>query len=97
MELTCFSMIHMSILTISLVVADFFHSRTELIHVHLLLGGIIVVIFFGLCKYGFEQINWILLAISFVFLITTLIFIKSESPQRCYRKCIKCKKIQPQC
>jgi hypothetical protein len=90
-------MIVMSILTISLVFADFLHNKTELIHVHLFLGGISVVVFFGLCKYGFEQINWVLLAISFVFVITTLLFMKVKSPERCYRKCIRCKKIPEEC
>ena len=58
----CASGILMSALTIALVLADIYHDKINYIIEHAILGGVVSLLFFTLCSYGYEIINWIILA-----------------------------------
>jgi hypothetical protein len=53
----------MSALTLGLILADIYHDRINYITEHAILGGIVSILFFTMCSYGFEIINWVILAI----------------------------------
>lgn len=52
----------MSALGLGLILADIYNDRINYITEHAILGGIISVLFFTMCNYGYEIINWFLLA-----------------------------------
>ena len=53
----------MGALVISLVVADVWFWRTRRVIPHIFLGGIVTTLFFTLCQYGYELVNWSLLGL----------------------------------
>lgn len=59
----CASGILMSALTLALILADIYNDRINYIAEHAILGGIVSILFFTMCSYGFEVINWVILAI----------------------------------
>ena len=59
----CASGILMSALTLALILADIYNDRINYIAEHAILGGIVSILFFTMCSYGFEIINWVILAI----------------------------------
>jgi hypothetical protein len=58
----CASGILMSALGLGLILADIYNDRINYITEHAILGGIVSILFFTMCSYGYEIINWILLA-----------------------------------
>ena len=67
----CASGLLVSALVLIIILNDIFSYRIHYLVEHFFLGGIVCTLFFTLCNYGFEQINWIFLA-----LIPVCIFIK---------------------
>jgi hypothetical protein len=57
----CASGILISALGLALILADIYNDRINYITEHAILGGIVAVLFFTMCSYGYEIINWILL------------------------------------
>jgi hypothetical protein len=74
----CASGILMAALTLALVLVDFYHFRLDYAGQHALLGGIISILFFAMCNYGLEMINWIVLAIIPVYVVLTWYFSSKE-------------------
>jgi cadmium resistance protein CadD (predicted permease) len=70
MEL-CPSGLLLSALVLLIILNDIFSNRIYYVLEHFFLGTITCALFFTLCNYGLEQINWIFLA-----LIPIIIFIK---------------------
>jgi hypothetical protein len=50
-------------LTVGLLITDFWHIRQDRMIAHLFLGGLMTLLFYGLCAYGYEALNWGFLAI----------------------------------
>jgi len=57
----CKSSILMGAFTAAIMIADISHSRNDRLIKHFFLGSIVTVLFFTMCQYGYESINWILL------------------------------------
>jgi len=64
----------MSALSLGLILADIYNDRINYITEHAILGGIVTMLFFTLCSYGYEVINWALLAIIPVFIFFKWLF-----------------------
>lgn len=67
----CASGLLVSALVLIIILNDIFSYRMKYVVEHFFLGGIVCTLFFTLCNYGLEQVNWIFLA-----LIPVSIFIK---------------------
>ena len=74
----CASGILMSALTLGLILADIYHDRINYIAEHAILGGIVSVLFFTLCSYGYEIVNWVLLGSVFLFVFFMWAFSSKE-------------------
>ena len=70
----CASGILISALGLALILADIYNDRINYITEHAILGGIVAVLFFTLCSYGYEVINWALLASVFLFIFFKWLF-----------------------
>jgi hypothetical protein len=57
----CASGILVSALSLGLILADIYNDRIDYITEHAILGGIVSILFFTMCNYGYEIINWIVL------------------------------------
>ena len=64
----------MSALGLGLILADIYHDRINYISEHAILGGIVSVLFFTMCSYGYEIINWVLLGSVFLFIFFKWLF-----------------------
>jgi hypothetical protein len=69
----------MSALSLGLILADIYNDRINYVTEHAILGGIVTMLFFTLCNYGYEVINWALLAIIPIFIFFKWLF--SEKPK----------------
>lgn len=65
----CPSGILLSALGLSLILADVYHSRINHVAEHAILGGAMCILFFTMCNYGYEMINWCALAVIPVYLL----------------------------
>lgn len=72
----CASGILMSALTLGLILADIYHDRINYIIEHAILGGIATILFFTMCNYGLEIVNWVLLSIIPLYIFLRWIFSK---------------------
>jgi len=77
----CPSAILMSALSLTIVLIDIYNGKHSYILIHSVLGTILSFLFFVLCNYGFETINWI--AIGFIpgYILFTWLF--SEKEEAC--------------
>lgn len=87
----CISGITMSALIAGLVIMDAYTLNDEHIPTHLILGGLLIALFFALCRYGYEMVNWVLLLLipsylllSFIFSIS---FTTNTNTPKCHNKC----------
>ena len=67
----CASGLLVSALVFIIILNDIFSYKINYLFEHSVLGAIVCILFFTLCNYGLEQVNWIFLA-----LIPLSIFIK---------------------
>ena len=75
----CASGLLMAALTLGLVLVDFYNLRIGYAGQHALLGGIISILFFAMCNYGLEMINWIVILVIPVYVLLRLMFASKES------------------
>jgi hypothetical protein len=59
--MSCISGIIISALTLALVIVDLSNNRMNNLVDHIVLGGIVIMLFFTMCNYGYELVNWIFL------------------------------------
>jgi len=89
----CISGITMAALIAGLVLTDAYTLNHEHIPTHLILGGLLIALFFALCRYGYEMVNWILLLLIPLYLFLSFIFSISfttntnTNTNRCHNKC----------
>ena len=109
----CPTALIMGAFTIALVFMDISYSYAERSIFHLFFGSLVTVLLFVLCKYGYETVNWALLAIAFLFIVSSMIFAQMNTKSNkcnmcrnpasrcaCYRKknpCHVCQKPKPKC
>lgn len=69
----CKSGLLIGALSVGLAITDVYHGRINYAGEHLVLGGIVTVLFFALCHYGYEMVNWGLLLVVPVYIVLSLI------------------------
>ena len=94
----CASGILMSALTLALILTDVYNGRINYVAEHAILGGIVSVLFFTMCNYGFEIVNWVLLSIiPFYILLKWLFSSKQEEVISEDDECDMCKTPKKTC
>jgi hypothetical protein len=69
----CKSGLLIGALSVGLVITDMYHGRIDYAGEHFVLGGIVTFLFFALCHYGYEMVNWGLLLVVPLFIFLTLV------------------------
>ena len=87
----------MSALALGLILADIYHDRINYIAEHAILGGIVSILFFTMCNYGFEIVNWVLLSIIPLYIFLKWIFSEARSYDSDDDDCDMCKKPKKRC
>lgn len=87
----------MSAFTLALILADIYHDRINYIAEHAILGGIVSVLFFTMCSYGYEIVNWVLLGIVFLFIFFMWLFSSREEATDEDNECGECTKPKKTC
>ena len=54
----CVTSIIAAAFTAGMLIFDFWNLRTDRMVPHLFLGGLVTALFYGLCRYGYELLNW---------------------------------------
>ena len=65
----CRTSLIMGALTITIFLNDIWRDNTDNTLIHIFLGLLTTMLFYGLCGYGYEMINWICLAIIVLLLV----------------------------
>jgi hypothetical protein len=87
----------MSALSLGLILADIYNDRINYITEHAILGGIVTMLFFTLCSYGYEVINWALLAIIPIFIFFKWLFSEKSQSDNEDDGCNMCNKPKKTC
>lgn len=93
----CASGILMTALSLALILADIYHDRINYVIEHAILGGIVSILFFTLCSYGYEIINWALLAIIPIFIFFKWLFSEKPKSDDENNGCGECEKPKKTC
>ena len=59
----------MGALTITIFLNDIWRGNTDTILIHIFLGLLTTMLFYGLCGYGYEIINWVSLGVIVLLLV----------------------------
>ena len=59
----------MGALTITIFLNDIWRDNTDNILTHIFLGLLTTMLFYGLCGYGYEMINWVCLGVIAIMLL----------------------------
>jgi hypothetical protein len=92
----CPSGLLMSALSLSIVLADLYHGRINYIAEHAILGGIVSILFFTMCNYGYEIINWVLLSIVPIYILLKWIFSRNSKNEE-DDECEECTNVKKTC
>jgi hypothetical protein len=95
----------MAVLIIGLIIADYYFNYGVRVLTYIFLGSITSILFYLLCAYGYEKINWIFLTIIPIYVIFSLLSIYfrkvniSDTPDMCDSQEMpendcECKKVQ---
>ena len=74
----CPSGLLMSALTLTIILFDLYNLQMDYVFTHSILGFIICILFFTMCNYGLEMVNWILLGFIPGYILLNWIFSKKE-------------------
>ena len=96
--MACVTGILMASLTIAVVLIEIYNSEFRLMRQHLFLGVIISTLFFTMCNYGFEILNWVFIGIIPTYILLTwlasfITYSSYEDSDNCY----ECHKPKPSC
>jgi thiosulfate reductase cytochrome b subunit len=74
MIVPCATAVLMGVLTIGFVLADinFMYGKGAIEHA--LLGSLVTILFYALCVYGHEAINWIFIGIFLAYLLASILY-----------------------
>jgi hypothetical protein len=75
----CPSGLLVSAIVLIIILNDMFSYRIDNLFEHLFLGVIVCTLFFTLCNYGLEQINWLFLVLIPVCIFLKWIYISSNN------------------
>ena len=96
----CASGILVAALTFCLLLVDFNYGRIAHLIEHLFLGGAVTLLFFSMCGYGYEMVNWGLLSLIPIYIIIRLIYVmyfQDENEDDEDNECCACKKRKKTC
>jgi len=96
----CASGILVAALTFCLLLVDFNYGRMAHLIEHLFLGGAVTFLFFSMCGYGYEMVNWGLLSLIPIYIIIRLIYVmyfQDENEDDEDNECCACKKRKKTC
>jgi len=91
----CPSGLLMSALSLTIVLFDLYHHRMDYVFIHSILGLIICILFFTMCNYGLEMVNWILLGFIPGYILLSWLFSKRDSYEE--DQCESCKAPSDSC
>ena len=99
METPCTSSVLMGALTVGLILADYYFNRTDRVLTHIFLGSITTILFYALCRHGYETINWVFLAIVpiYVFFSLLSIYFRTEPREETSDTCDSCREPEVEC
>jgi len=80
---SCLSVSLMGAFTVGLLVADVWFSRNDRIINHAMLGGIATALFFTMCQYGYELVNWSLLGVVVLYMLSSIGVFHYYRQRRC--------------
>ena len=87
----------MSALSLALILADIYNDRVNYIIEHAILGGIVSILFFTMCSYGYEIINWVLLAAVPILIFFKWLFSSKSSDTEEDNECDVCRTPKKRC
>jgi cadmium resistance protein CadD (predicted permease) len=96
----CASGILVAALTFCFLLMDLSYGQLNYFIEHLLLGGGVTLLFFSMCSYGYEMVNWGLLSLMPIYIILRLIYIiwfQDEEDSSEDDECCACKKRRKTC
>jgi len=95
----CISGLLMSAIALSLVISDVFYNKINYVAIHAILGALTSILFFKLCNYGYEYVNWVLLLLMFVFILISFILNRSsiQNDDSAVSECNTCNKPRITC
>jgi hypothetical protein len=94
----CITSIIMGALTITIFLNDIWRDNTDNILTHVFLGLVTTMLFYGLCGYGYEMINWICLAvIAIMLLISGIVAYNKNGCNECKEPVNRCCCKKPSC
>jgi hypothetical protein len=76
----CISSVLMGVLTVGFIIADYYFNYGERVISYIFLGSITTILFYQLCSYGYQTINWAFLAIIPIYVIFALVSIYLRDP-----------------
>lgn len=91
----CASGLLMSALALALVITDVYNDRINYVAEHAILGGIVSILFFTMCSYGCEIVNWVLLAAIPIIILVKWSFSTEIADED--NECDECKKSKKTC
>ncbi len=95
----CASGILVAALTFCFVLVDLNYGRISHLIEHLFLGGTVTFLFFSMCGYGYEMVNWGLLSLIPIYIILRLIYVMwfQDEEDEEDGECCACKKQKKTC
>ena len=85
----------MAALSLALILMDIYNDNINYITEHTILGGIVCILFFTMCNYGYEMVNWVLLCIIPIYIFLRWL-LSSPYKDEDY-ECDECKKPKKTC
>lgn len=79
----CRTSLIMGALTVSIFLNDVWRGNVEDVPIHIFLGLLVTMLFYGLCGYGYEMVNWVSLGIIAFVLVFSGISFATKSAKSC--------------
>ena len=92
----CTSGLLMSALGLGLVLTDVYNGEINYVAEHAILGGIVSILFFKMCNYGYEILNWVLLSLVPIYILLKWMFSTNISNKE-DEECDECSKPKKTC
>jgi len=99
MEKTCTTSVIMGGLTLGFVLADSYLNQARYMLSYMFLGSITTVLFYLLCLYGYQTINWVFLAILpiYIFFSILSIHLRKNNISNTSDMCNSCEMPEDEC
>jgi hypothetical protein len=75
METPCVSSVLMGALTVAFIIADYYFNYGERVLTYIFLGSTTTILFYVLCLYGYQMLNWVFLGILPIYVFFSILSI----------------------